>query len=106
MLIDFSYTASRKERQRYENNFSLGINCQGPKPGPMKKRADYPQAVNKVLVMRKQVGDPHVFFPRDRLIRQTIGMDKLVRPFFFRINDLVAWLYCKASLWTSEKWQA
>ena len=44
-----------KERQRYENNNTLGVNGQGPRPGPMKKRAEYPQAVNKVLCVRKQV---------------------------------------------------
>ena len=38
MAIDFSCTATRKERERYENNFSLGVNGQGPKPGPIKKR--------------------------------------------------------------------
>ena len=34
-------TYTRKERQRYENKYSLGVNGQGPKPGPMKKRADF-----------------------------------------------------------------
>ena len=27
---------TRKERQRYENNCTLGVNGQGPEPGPMK----------------------------------------------------------------------
>ena len=53
MAIDFSNTATRKERTRYENNFALGVNGQGPKPGPMKGRAGYPRAINKVVVVRR-----------------------------------------------------
>ena len=64
MAIDFPYTATRKERQRYENNFSLCVNGQGPKLGPMKKRADYPQAVNKLLVLREHVENPNSVYPK------------------------------------------
>ena len=53
VAIDFSYTATRKERQRYENNNILGVNDQGPKPRPMKKITDLAQAVNKLLVLQK-----------------------------------------------------
>ena len=70
VLIGFSCTAARKERQRYENNYTLGINGQGPKPRPMKKRADCLQAVNKVLAVRKQVENPNPYVPRDGRFRQ------------------------------------
>ena len=70
MFIDFSYTATRKERQRHENNCTLGINGQGPKPGPMKKRTDYLQAVNKVLAVRKQVENPNPYMLQNRRFRQ------------------------------------
>ena len=32
----------RKERPRYENNDTLGVNGQGPKPGPMNKKGRVP----------------------------------------------------------------
>ena len=70
MTIDFSNTATRKERQRYENNSTLGVNRQGLKLGPMKKRADFPQAVNKLLVLRKQVRNPNPYGPTHLRIRQ------------------------------------
>ena len=63
MLFDLSKTATRKERHRYENNDTLAVKGQGPKPGPIKKRADYPQAVNKVLVMHRHVGNPNPYIP-------------------------------------------
>ena len=46
MAIDFSYKAKRKERTRYENNFTLVVNGRRPKPGPMKKQTDCPQAIS------------------------------------------------------------
>ena len=52
------HTATWRERQRYENSYTLGFNGQGPKTRPMKKRADYPQAVNTLLVLRRQVENP------------------------------------------------
>ena len=61
MTIDFAFTASRKERQRCENNHTLRVDGPGPKPGPVKERTDYPQAVNKVLVMRRQVENLNSF---------------------------------------------
>ena len=64
MLIDFSHTATRKERHRYETNDTLDVIGQGPKPGPQKKRADHQQAVNKVLVMRKHVVNPNPRCPK------------------------------------------
>ena len=63
MSIDFSHTATRKERERYENSFSFCVNGQGPKLGPMKKRADFPHAVNQVLVLRQQVENPNPYIP-------------------------------------------
>ena len=52
MSIDFSHAATRKGRARYGNNLLTALI--GAKPGPMMKRADYPQAVNKLLY-------PHTF---------------------------------------------
>ena len=39
---DKSYTATRRERSRYENNGKLSVNGQEPRPCPMDKREDYP----------------------------------------------------------------
>ena len=63
MPIDFCFSVTRKERLRCENNYTLGVNDQVPKPGPMKKRTGYQQAVHKVLVMRKQVENPNPYVP-------------------------------------------
>ena len=60
----FSDTATRKERERYENNYTLGVNSQRPKPGQMKKRTDFPQAVNKVMFLRRQVENPNPYIPK------------------------------------------
>ena len=59
MSIDFSYTATWKERERYENNLTLGVNGQGPMPGPMKNRADFPQAVHQLTAVKQQVEKPN-----------------------------------------------
>ena len=59
----FSHIASRKERERYENNFSFGVNGQGPKPGPKKKRANFAQTMNKLLVLKQQVENPNQYIP-------------------------------------------
>ena len=53
-----SYTATKRERLRYDNNWALGINGEGPTPGPVKQRKDYPQAVTKVKSMRQQAEQP------------------------------------------------
>ena len=71
LLEDKSYTATRRERVRYESNWTLGSNGQGPMPGPVKKREDYPQAVTRVQVMRQQAekpGYPHI--PHNRRFRR------------------------------------
>ena len=70
MSIDFSYTATRKERQRHENNYTLGVNCQGPKPGPMKNRADFPQAVHQLIALKKQAEIPNPHIPQHLRFRQ------------------------------------
>ena len=40
---NISYTTARIERERCQNNLVLGVNDQGPKPGPMNNRADFSQ---------------------------------------------------------------
>ena len=45
IYLDKSYTATRRERSRYENNWTLSIKGQGHVPGPMKQREDHPHAV-------------------------------------------------------------
>ena len=70
VAIDFSCTATRKERERYENNDTLGVNGQGPKPGAMKKTADFPQAVNKLLAPNKQLVNPNPQIPAHLRFRQ------------------------------------
>ena len=59
LLVDFSNTVTKKERLRHENNWALDIVGKGPKPGPLKKREDYPQAVHRVLVVRS-LPDPEM----------------------------------------------
>ncbi len=44
MSIAFSKTATRKERERYEDKDTLGVNGQGPKPGPMRKKGRFPRS--------------------------------------------------------------
>ena len=63
-LEDKSYTATRKQRLRYENNWEGA----GPMLGPMKKREDYPQNVTKVQTMRQQPSNPYI--PLSRRFRQ------------------------------------
>ena len=70
MSIDVSFTATRKERERYENNYTLDVNGQGPKPGPMKKRADFPQAVSKLIALKHQVENPNPYIPKHFRFRQ------------------------------------
>ena len=50
-----SYTAVWKERGWYENNLDLSVSGQGPKPGPMKNRADFPQAVHQLVALKQHV---------------------------------------------------
>ena len=38
MAIGFSFSATPKERTRHENKYTLGVNGQGPKPGPMRNK--------------------------------------------------------------------
>ena len=59
MAIDFSHTATRNE-----NNYSLGVNGQGPKPWTNEKRTEFPQAMNKLLDLRKQVENPSPYTPK------------------------------------------
>ena len=66
MSMDFSYTATRKKRQRHENNYTLGVNCQGP----MKNRADFPQAVRQLIALKKQAEIPNPHIPQHLRFRQ------------------------------------
>ena len=70
MCIDFSYTAARKERQRYENNNTLGLNRQGPQPGPMQNRADFRHAFHQLIALKKQVEKPNPHIPEHMRFRQ------------------------------------
>ena len=71
LLEDKSHTSTRRERIRYENNWALGMNGQGPTPGPTKQRTDYPQAVTKVKIMRQQAEQPsNPPIPSNRQVRQ------------------------------------
>ena len=61
MSINFSCRATRKERERYQNNLTLGVNGQGPKPGPMRQKPDFPQAVNRILDQESESMHPKAF---------------------------------------------
>ena len=52
-LEDKSYTATRRERQRYKNNWKLTINAQGH-VSPMDKREDYLEAVKAMKNLQQQ----------------------------------------------------
>ena len=70
MSIDFSYTATRKERERYENNLTLGGTGRGPLPGPLKKRTDFSQAVHHIIAIEQQAGKPNPYIPKHVRFRQ------------------------------------
>ena len=61
---------TQKERHIYENTYTLCVNGQGPKLGPMKNGADYTQTVNKLLIMRQQVGKPNPHTSKQMRFRQ------------------------------------
>ena len=70
LLEEKSYTATRRERLRYENSWALGINGQGPTPGAMKQREDCSHNVTKVKNMRQQADQPsNPSIPSSRQIR-------------------------------------
>ena len=56
-LEDKSYTATRRERQRYENNWKLRLNAQGAVL-PMDKREDCLEAVIAIKSLRQQAEQP------------------------------------------------
>ena len=107
MPIDFSYTVTRKERTRYENNYTLGVNGQGPKPGPLKKRADYPQAVNKVLVLRRQLSNPNPYIPKHLRFRQRPIVERERLEQQWRRRGWISWSQSSSSStwWTPQEWQ-
>ena len=70
MSIDFSYTATCKERERYENNLTLGVNGQGPRPGPMKNRGDFQQTVRQLVALKPQAEKPNPCIPKHMRFRQ------------------------------------
>ena len=56
-LEDKSCTATRRERTRYENNWKLTTNAQGP-VSPIDERDDYQAAVKTIKNLRQQVDQP------------------------------------------------
>ena len=53
--IDVSFVASWKQRSRYGNSHVLGVN-DGPQPGPMRGRNDFPQAAHKLAAIQREQG--------------------------------------------------
>ena len=41
------------------HNYTFGVDGQGPKPGPVKNRADFPQAIHQLIALVKQVEKPN-----------------------------------------------
>ena len=119
MTIDFSDTATRKEHQRREIIILLASNGQGPKPGPMNKRADHQQAVNKLLVMRRQVGNPNPYIPTHLRFRQRPTEERERLEQHWRRWGWISWSESSSSSsttwwlastekpawWSSEDWQ-
>ena len=50
--VNISFTATRSERSQCENNLTLGVSDQGPKPGPMKHRPDFSRAVRTLATIK------------------------------------------------------
>ena len=61
--IDFSYTDTRKERERCENNLTLDVNGQRQKSGRMKNKADSPLAAHQLIALKKDAGKPNPHIP-------------------------------------------
>ena len=55
---DKSGTATRRERSRCEKNWKLSANGPWPRPGPMDKRENYPQARCEIKNLRQQADQP------------------------------------------------
>ena len=62
--------STRSERERCENNLTLGVNDQERKPGPMKHRPDLSQAVRQLVVLKQQEGKTNPYIPKHLRIRQ------------------------------------
>ena len=58
LLENQSYTATRKERLRYENGWMLSVNGHGPVLGQMNQRSDCPQAVTRIRNLCQQAEHP------------------------------------------------
>ena len=101
MAIDFSHAAMRKGRQLYENNYTLGVNGPGPKLGPMKRRADHPQSVNKLQVPRKQVEKPKPYiFKHLRFRQRPVEERERLEQQWKRWG----WNNWSSTWWTTQEW--
>ena len=67
---------------------------QGPIPGPMLKRADFPQAVNKLLLFKKQVENTNPYVPQHLRFRQ--------RPIEERERLELQWKRCGWISWSQS----
>ena len=61
--IDFSNTDTRKERERCENNLTLGVNGQRQKSGRMKNKADSPLAAHQLIALKNDARKPNPYIP-------------------------------------------
>ena len=62
--VNISYAATWSARSRYENNLTLGVHDQGPKPGPMKHRLDFSRAVHTLAAIKHQEGTTNPKIPK------------------------------------------
>ena len=68
-ILDILYTATWSERSRYKNNLVLGVNDQGPKPGPVKHRPYFSRAV-RTLAVKRHEGKTNPHIPKNLRERQ------------------------------------
>ena len=62
--INISFSATTSERSRYENNLTLGVNDQGPKPVPIEHRPDLSPALGTLAAIKHQEGKTNPYLPK------------------------------------------
>ena len=76
--VETSHVATCKERERNENNLSLGT-YGGPPPGPTTRREDFPRASRTPAAIRNEEGQMNSFSPKPLRERRR-PFDEKLRP--------------------------
>ena len=62
--IDISCCATWKKQNRYENSLVLGVN-DGPHPGPLRERDDFPKTTRRLAALQREQGRVNVYSPKE-----------------------------------------